>query len=194
LSVDIRSLPGSSSRAIPSVLVDVLLILGVGAIVAVSRQYLDFHAGIPGSSGLFWIGLLVGGRLIVKRDGAGVAMGVSSALWALPIGSDATFGHNLVLFALAGGSLDLLYRLPFLHMEHPVGAAISGAVAHLAKFGFITYTGLSMGLYRHFLEVGLFTSAGNHILFGAISACAAAIAIGTARHVIKTKRQRGRTG
>lgn len=164
--------------------------IGIGALLAASRRYLDFGVGIPGSAGLLWIGILVGGRLLVRRDGAGLAIGVTTALWAIPLGSDKAFGYNVVLFGLAGVSLDLLFRVPFLKVDHPLGAALCGAVAHMMKFGVIVYSGLTLGLYRHFLEVGLFTSAGNHILFGAISACAAAIAIGTARRVMRHKKEK----
>ena len=113
-------------------------------------------------------------------------MGIAAALWGVPMGMGHPLVYNVALYALVGGAADILGAIRVTHIDHPLGAAVCGALAHLNKLGFITAYAMSFGLYRNFWEVGLGVSAGYHILFGALGGVAAAtifglIRLGTAR-------------
>lgn len=150
---------------------------------------MDLSLGIPGNTGILWLGLLVSGRLIVKRNGAALAMGASTALWGIPLGLDNSLTYNLAIYGLVGGALDLLVKIPAVHLDHPLGAALCGGLAHLTKLGFITAYAMSFGLYRNFLELGMFTSAGLHFVFGALGGLAAVVAIKTVKRVRQGRQQ-----
>lgn len=174
MSTNTRPLAVDARRALP-LLAEVLLLLLGGGLIAASRKYLDLSLGIPGHTGILWMALLVGGKLIVRRDGAGLAMGVSAALWGIPLGLGNSPVYNLALYSLVGAVVDLATRMPGVRLAHPFWAAVAGALAHLTKLAFITAYAMSLGLYRHFWEIGLALSGGYHLLFGALGGLSAVV-------------------
>lgn len=144
----------------------ILFLVGMGA-VAVLMKKITFPLGIPGHSGVLWLGALVAGRALVRRDGAGLLMGASMALWALPIGSNKPFVYNLGLYAAAGLTLDMVARLPRISIRHPLGAIFCGMMAHIVKFGFVAVPALVGGVTKKFMLVGPVESGLLHLAFGA---------------------------
>ncbi len=151
-------------------LVQVLCLIGIGAVAAVAKNA-SLPLGIPGHSAILWLTPLVAGRALIKRDGAGTLMGVSVALWGIPIGLGGGvfhgFLHNLGLYGFTGLALDLSARLPHVNIRNPFGAIFCGAVAHMIKFAFIVTSALTSSVTTHFLLVGFLKSAGLHLAFGA---------------------------
>jgi hypothetical protein len=135
--------------------------------VAVLMKKISFPLGIPGHSGVLWLGALVAGRALVRRDGAGLLMGASMALWAIPIGLKHDFTYNLSLYAATGLALDTVARLPRISIRHPIGAIFCGMLAHMVKFGFIAAAALTGGLTKKFMLFGLVESGLLHLAFGA---------------------------
>ncbi len=145
----------------------ILFLVGMGA-VAVLMKKITFPLGIPGHSGVLWLGTLVAGRALVRRDGAGLLMGASMALWALPIGlNNKPFAYNLGLYAAAGLTLDIVARLPRISIRHPLGAIFCGMMAHIVKFGFVAVPALVSGVTKKFMLVGPVESGLLHLAFGA---------------------------
>ncbi|MCL5264666.1 MAG: hypothetical protein M1343_05660 [Chloroflexi bacterium] len=67
-----------------------------GCLIAAGRTYLDFHLGIPGHTGILWIALLIGGKLVVRRGGSG--LGVSA-------------GYHILFGALGGVAAATIFGL-----------------------------------------------------------------------------------
>ncbi len=146
----------------------ILFLLGMGALAALAKKA-DLSLGIPGSNAPLWLGALVAGRALVRRDGAGALMGASVAVWGLPMGINNAFTYNLALYGVAGLVLDIMARMPKISITNPIGAMASGAAAHMVKFGFIFAAAYTASVTKHFLVVGLVQSAGLHLLFGVVA-------------------------
>ena len=168
-------LEGARRRGYPAWATSVVLVLAVGGLAAVSRRYFDLHIGVPGHTGLLWMLILVAGRARAGRDGSAALMGVATALWGIPLGLGHGLGYNLAMYGLVGAVLDVVARMPWVRLEHPVGGLVAGAVAHAAKFGFILAYALNAGIAKNFLALGLLTGFGSHLLFGALGGLAAGL-------------------
>jgi hypothetical protein len=139
-----------------------------GATAVLARRFLGFHLGIPGHAGVGWMAVLVFGYLATKRRGAGTAIGLSSAALSVPLGYGHSFGLTLLTFGAAGVLLDLVFVLPLVRRNSLVGAAIGGAVAHMAKFGVVSGSVLIGGAVKNVALIGLGIGALNHLLFGLV--------------------------
>lgn len=147
-------------------LAQILFLIGVGA-VAVLMKKISLPLSIPGHSGVLWLGALVAGRALVRRDGAGLLMGGSMALWAIPFGLKHDFIYNLGLYAATGLTLDMVARLPRISIRQPLGAMFCGMLAHMVKFGFIVTAALTAGVTKKFMLFGTVESGLLHLAFGA---------------------------
>jgi hypothetical protein len=143
----------------------VLLIVAFSALAATAKK-IHPSMGIPGSSAPFWLAAMVVARSTMRWDGAGLLTGVGIAAWGIPIGLENSFMHNLGLYALSGALLDIVTRIPHLDIRRPLGAVLCGAIAHMAKFGFIMVTAMSATITKHFEIVGILNAFGLHIAFG----------------------------
>ncbi len=147
-------------------LAQVLFLIGMG-LVATLMKKITFPLEIPGHSGVLWLGTLVAGRALIRRDGAGLLMGASMAMWAIPVGLKQGFIYNLGLYGASGLTLDMVARLPKISIRHPLGAIFCGMMAHMVKFGFIAYPVLVLGITnKKFMLVGPVETGLLHLAFG----------------------------
>ncbi len=154
----------------------VLFLLGMGALATYAKS-ISIPLGIPGHSAVLWLGVLVAGRTLVNRSGAGFLMGASIALWVVPMSGWrmpdglATNGiiYNFGLYGGTGLALDLAARIPKMNIRHPLGALACGVLALSAKFGFTMLTTYLNPVVRNFVLLGVAKSFGLHILFGAMA-------------------------
>jgi cell shape-determining protein MreD len=137
--------------------------------IAALGKYLHPSWGIPGSSAIMWLSILVAGKAAVRMDGAGTLMGVGMAAWGIPIGLENTFGYNVLLYGITGLLIDLMFRIPHVDINHPIGAAAIGLVAHMAKYCFIIAAAFASTVTKHFVVVGLLNAALLHAAFGIAS-------------------------
>jgi len=145
---------------------DLAIAAATGLGVALAKRYLDFHLGIPGHSGLFWVAALLLGAS-QGRAGTGVAAGIAVGAWGVPLGLGHSIGYNMALYASAGGALDALRLTRWLSVERLPGAIVAGTSMHLAKLAYITTYASATGLVKHFHLLGFAPTAFNHALFGA---------------------------
>jgi hypothetical protein len=94
-------------------------------------------------------------------------MGISVALWGIPVGINNGIVHNLGLYGFTGLALDLSARLPHINIRNPFGAIFCGAIAHMIKFAFLMTAALTSSVTTHFMIFGILKSAGLHLAFGA---------------------------
>jgi hypothetical protein len=142
-----------------------LLVAGFSALTAVAKK-IHPSMGIPGSSGVYWLTVMIMGRSVTRWKGAGLLTGLSVGLWSIPIGLEHAVIYNVALYGCAGLLIDITASIPKIEIRHPVGAVLCGFMAHMAKFGFIVVTTLTASVARHFLVVGLLNSALLHAAFG----------------------------
>jgi hypothetical protein len=155
--------PGALSRPLAR---DLAIALGTGLAVALAKRYLDFHLGVPGHSGLFWVAVLLAGASR-GRAGTGVAAGAAVGLWGIPAGLGHSAGYNMALYASAGAALDAMRLARWMPVERLAGAVVAGTAMHLAKLAFIVMYASATGLVKHIHLLGLAPTAFNHVLFGA---------------------------
>jgi hypothetical protein len=148
------------------VLVQILFLLGMSGVAAWAKS-VSPGIGIPGSSGILWVTPLVIGRMAVQKRGAGILMGVTTALWGVPFGIHNALFYNLFLYGITGVALDLAAVLPFINIRNPFGAVFCGVFAHLIKFGFISEAAMLTGVSKNFIIFGLAKAGILHIAFGA---------------------------
>jgi hypothetical protein len=162
-------------------LIQILLLIGFAGLAALGKAWHP-PQGLPGSSALFWLAPLILGRAVVRRDGAGIFMGLGVAAWGMPLGLNNTFVYNSALYGTTGLVLDLVARLPRINVRLLPGAVLCGLLGHMVKFGFIVTAAMSASTTRHFMLFGLARSAGLHAAFGVAAGLAAWLGIKGARH------------
>jgi hypothetical protein len=173
LAGDLRSLwQNARVRA----LLQVLFLLGMGALATYAKS-LSLPLGIPGHSAVLWLGVMVAGRTLVNKNGAGTLMGVSVPFWAvamsgmhMPEGLALNgFGFNLGIYGISGLALDLFAKLPRVNIRHWFGAMTCGILAMVCKIGFQLITTFFSSTTRNFILFGVLKSVGLHIVFGAMA-------------------------
>ncbi len=177
MNVGVETLSSIASRERARWAAQVLFLVMVGGLVAVARRYGGLHLGIPGHTGLLWMFLLVAGRAAVRRDGAGVLIGISAALWGETMGLKHSLPYNMMLYAIPGLGLDMAVRAFRMNLANPLTGMVGGAMAHGAKFLFILGYASGLDLPKQFLIVGKATAFGSHLMFGAAGGLLAGAAL-----------------
>lgn len=165
LSIEGKIYYGIQNNKWSRIAFQVLLIIGFSALTAAAKR-LHPSLGIPSSSAPFWLSAMIIARSTMKWDGAGIVVGIGTALWGIPLGLEQSFGQNLASFALAGAFLDIIARIPKIDILRWWGAAICALMANMAQFGIIIYFALSATVVKHFMMVGMLESALFHVAFG----------------------------
>lgn len=146
-------------------LIHILGIVLFGALAALGKKA-TMDLGIPGHSALLWLAVMVAGRGIINRDGAGFALGVSTALWGMPADFNNSLFHNIGLYGSTGLVLDLISRTSILEFRGPAWAITAGALAHMVKFLFIVGKSAVSVTVKRFVLLGVIESAALHLVFG----------------------------
>lgn len=155
------------SRSARVLAVQVVFLVFIGGLVVVSRRYLDLSLGIPGHTGFLWMFFMVVGVGMVQRKGAGLLIGASAAVWGEVFGLPRSFGYNMVMYSLAGLTIDMTLTLLHLRAATPLGGMVAGTAGHIAKYVFHTGYSMKWAIASNALTLGIATSLGFHILFGA---------------------------
>ena len=153
-------------------LLAILAIVGTGLIAAIGKKA-TMDLGIPGHSALLWLGAMLAGRAIIKRDGAGFAIGIMTGVWAVPVGLNHSMIQNMALYGLVGAVLDLVMKIRFFSDYSALSLIIAGGAAHMVKFVFIIVRATLSVTFKNFLVVGVVNSAILHLIFGLTAGLAA---------------------
>ncbi|OGK11335.1 MAG: hypothetical protein A2W80_04995 [Candidatus Riflebacteria bacterium GWC2_50_8] len=156
---------GLSESTAPRVLLQILGIVIFGAIAAMGKKA-TMDLGISGHSALLWLSVMIAGRALIQRNGAGFALGVSTALWGMQTGMNNSLLHNIGLYGTTGLVLDLVAHRSSLDLRHPLGAIVGGALAHMVKFLFIIGKASVSVTAKRFVLMGVLQSATLHLIFG----------------------------
>ena len=149
-----------------------------GTLIGIARDIARLPLHIPGHTNIFWLGILLLGKGLTPKFGAGVIMGVVSGMLAVLLGGGKgwqcpPFFHYLILGLL----LDFLAPLFNYKLEVPVIGAVCGVLVSLAEVAVNLALGLLLKLPLVFLTIGLGPTLLSHALFGAAGGAMASLLI-----------------
>ena len=116
------------------VVAQILVLVGLGAAAAALKR-VEPGLGIPGSSAPLWLPPLVFSRTVVNRQGTASVVGISMALWGIPLGLNHELSYNLGLHGGTGIAIDLIGSLPWVKVTSLFGAILSGTFGHMSNSG-----------------------------------------------------------
>jgi len=149
-------------------LTDILRLTMFGTLVTIVNDITRLPLHMPGHTSLWWMGLLVLGKGLIPRKGAGIIMGIVSGVLAVFLGLGSEGVLVFFKYFIPGLVLDIIAPLFYNKFESPIIGAICGALASVAKMIVNLLLGLAMKLPMVFLTLGLGVTAVSHVIFGAI--------------------------
>ena len=158
-------------------LADVLRLTMFGTLLAVAKDITRLPVHLPGHTSIYWMGILVLGKGLIPKFGAGMIMGIVSGVLAVLLGGSKEGVLVFFKYFMPGLLLDCLVPLFNYKLESPVVGAICGALASLAKMAVNFSIGLLLKLPLAFLAVGLGMTSLSHVLFGGAGGAIAAVLI-----------------
>jgi hypothetical protein len=170
---------------------DVILVALLAGLVVFSKAIIRAPLHIPGRSGLFWVAVMVTGQGVIRKRGAGTAMGLVAGLLATVITPGSEGLLTWVKFLAAGVTLDAVAVMAGQRLDRYVAAAAAGALVHMAKLTGMLLVGLAMGIPSKILALGLGASAATHAAFGVAAGLLAAVAIRQLDRIAATGALRG---
>ncbi len=168
-SASVRNITDESVS--PSVLRGIIITFLFSIGLVMTRQALASHGlRIPGSSGIYWMALLLLNRHYGMGKGAGTVMGLvaGSTTW-LFFSSAIGFGAGIGLvgkYFIAGFIVDLIYRKYESTWLTGVSWGGIGAAANALRFIVHAMVKTWTGTFSWALIFGKWNALGTHILFG----------------------------
>lgn len=152
----------------------VIALVGVLMLVAKASLRLPIH--VSGHGGVLWIGALLVGTAVVRRQGAAVLMGlIGGTLVALFQPGDAAPFFTVAKYVLPGLVLEVLAPLLGYRFDQLIPAVLAGALAHASKVLVDVLQSLAAGLSGALVFAGLTVELLLHIAFGALGGFVAAL-------------------
>ena len=158
-------------------LADVLRLTMFGTLISVARDITRLPLHLPGHTSIYWMGILVLGKGLIPKFGAGIVMGMVSGVLAVLLGEGKEGVLIFFRYFMPGLILDCLAPLFNYKLESLAVGAICGAVASLVKLAVNFAVGLLLKLPLALLALGLGITSLSHVLFGAVGGIIAALLI-----------------
>lgn len=157
--------------------IETAFLISLGVLAVTVHAYLRLPIKVPGHKGLFWIGLLIVGRLLSKRPWAATTTSTSAAITSLLPAMGFKDPLDTVAFFISGLVVDAGFRIAPRLVVSLWGIALIGAVAHSTKpLAKLVVSGGSLFTYQSLLS-GVAYPLTLHALFGAAAALIAALAV-----------------
>ncbi len=176
-STRIRSRP-TGPDVVPALPVWALFALGFA--VALLHTTFDYSLGLPGHHGFELMTALMFSRLVSPQRWACLMVASGTVGGDLLLATDLM--HNLKhvpLYFVAGGGIDLLYRVLGEHCRRPGYAALAGGMLHVSKPLLMLLMAALADASFGFMRFGAVFPLVTHFAFGAIGAiCGALLARG----------------
>ncbi|MCG9968821.1 hypothetical protein L9W92_12310 [Pelotomaculum terephthalicicum JT] len=158
-------------------LADAIRLTMFGTLISVSRFVFQLPIGMPGHTSVYWMGLLMLGKGLIPKFGAGTIMGIVSGVLAIVFG----LGKEGPLLAfkciVPGVLLDILAILFLNKLESIWVGVIIGALLSWSKLLTSIALGVILDIPVVFLAVGFGYAALLHVIFGAAGGVLAAMLI-----------------
>jgi hypothetical protein len=170
--------PKTASKAFPTEsarsetltrVVEVLLLLGSGALAVVLHKSFRLALGLPGYHGMEWMALLVLGRSFSRFKGAGSITSLGAAgMSMLPLWGAVDDPFIGLIYLLPGPVMDLAFGYLPRYAHKLWFLAILGGLAHMtkpvARLVITLLSGWSYGSFRY----GVVYPISSHLLYGMI--------------------------
>jgi len=162
---------------------DLLLLVLVADLAMLGKAFLRTPIHVPGHSGLFWVSLLVVGRGLVDKPGAGIVLGGVAGAVATFLGMGRSGPFEWTKYFAAGLLLEIMVLLLPGPLTSLWKAALVGAVAHLGKLAAMLLVALALQLPAGFIVLGLGISTTTHVIFGALAGVIGALLLRELRRI-----------
>lgn len=148
---------------------ELVLIALLAAMLVTAKFAVRIPIHVPGHSGALWIAMLVVGRGWIRKPGTATLVGLIAGVLATLL---VPGGQGLLVwvkYAAAGVGTDVAVCLMGeARVRTPLGGAVAGAFANIAKLTAQTLVTIALGMPLGFAAVGLAVTAASHVLFGVI--------------------------
>lgn len=158
-------------------LADVLRLSMFGTLIGVTNFLLKLPIGIPGHTSVYWMGLLVLGKGLFPKPGAGTIMGIVSGILGVVFGLGKEGPLLAFKFIVPGVLLDILALLFLYQLASVWVGGICGALISLSKLLASIVLGVILHVPMVFLTMGFGYASLLHVVFGAIGGILASILI-----------------
>lgn len=138
------------------------------ALIVAAKVGLRFPIQVPGHSGVFWMALMVTALGIVPKPGAGLLVGLTSALLAAFLGLGDLGAVNTFVSYLTLGLIAELVSLFLGGVQKPVPAVLVGGAGNVAKMLVKTVLATLMGVPAGFVALGMLYSFITNLICGAV--------------------------
>ena len=154
---------------------DILRATMFGILTAVSTDILQLPLHMPGHTSIWWMGVLLLGKGLVRKNGSGIIMGIVSGILAVILGLGKEGMFVFFKYFIPGMLLDFLAPLYMYKLESMALGAICGALISLSKLAASIVVGMIINIPLIFLTLGLGYVAICHVIYGAVGGVLAAI-------------------
>lgn len=158
-------------------LADVLRLTMFGTLISITKDITRMPLHLPGHTSIYWMGILVLGKGLIPKFGAGIIMGIVSGVLAVLLGLGKEGVFVFFKYFIPGLLIDFLAPLFNNKLESPIIGTICGVLTSLSKMVVNLALGLLLKLPLVFLTLGLGFTSVSHVLFGAAGGLIAAILI-----------------
>jgi hypothetical protein len=148
-------------------LADTLRLTMFGTIIAVTNDVLRLPLHMPGHTSIWWMGILLVGKGLIRKFGSGTVMGIVSGILAAALGLGSQGVLVFFKYLIPGVLLDFLSPFFANKIENPVIGGICGAFASLSKMAVNIILGAILKVPTIFLTLGIGFTAVSHVLYGA---------------------------
>lgn len=158
-------------------LADVLRLTMFGTLISITKDITRIPLHLPGHTSIYWMGILVLGKGLVPKFGAGMVMGAVSGILAVLLGLGKEGVFVFFKYFVPGLLLDILSPLFYNKLENPFVGAICGMLTSLSKLLVNLVLGILLKFPMSFIALGLGFASVSHTLFGAAGGLIASVLI-----------------
>lgn len=148
-------------------LADTLRLTMFGTIIAVTNDVLRVPLHAPGHTSIWWMGILIIGKGLIRKFGSGTVMGIVSGILAVILGLGSEGVLVFFKYFVPGLLLDFLAIIFADKFENPIVGGICGAFTSLSKMFVNIILGVLLKVPMIFLTLGIGVTAVSHVLYGA---------------------------
>jgi len=167
-------------------LADVLRLTMFGTLISITKDITRLPLHLPGHTSIYWMGILVLGKGLIPKFGAGMIMGAVSGVLAVLLGLGKEGVFVFFKYFVPGLLIDFLAPVFYNKLENPFVGAVCGTLTSLSKLVANLVLGILLKMPMGFIALGLGFAASSHVLFGAAGGLIAAVLIKRLRPRLST--------
>jgi len=148
-----------------------------GTFDALANNILHLPLHMPGHTSIWWMGILVVGKGLIGKFGAGIMMGTVAGIIAVFSGMGDQGVFVFLKYFIPGLLIDILAPFFRYRFDNLIIGIICGAFLSLSKLVASILVGLVLNVPLVFLTLGLGYVAFSHVIYGGIGGALAVVII-----------------